>query len=103
MFLGVTRPNIDRATKIWELFALALGLRFDMDKSVLISCIESDLVELGWTWKLVRRGDICQHLGYPIGVDVSHVKLVEWVSNRLENKFMYWKSQFMPFHIMLKV
>ena len=46
---------------------------------------------------------ICRHLGYPIGVDVSHVKLIEWVSKRLEDKFMYWRSQFWPFHVRLKV
>ena len=46
---------------------------------------------------------ICRHLGYPIGVEVSHVKLIEWVFKRLKDKFMYWKSQFRPFHVRLKV
>ena len=46
---------------------------------------------------------ICCHLGYPFGVEVSHVKLIEWVSKRLEDKFMYWRSQFWPFHVRLKV
>ena len=31
-------------------------------------------------------------------VEVSHVKLIEWVSKKLEDKFMYWIFQFWPFH-----
>ena len=46
---------------------------------------------------------ICRHLGYPIGVEVSHVKLIEWVSKRLEYNFMYWRSQFWPCHVRLKL
>ncbi len=103
MFLGATPSNIATATKMWELFALASGLKVNMHKSVLISCTERDILNLGWPGKMVTRGEICRHLGYPIGVDVSHVKLLEWVSNRLQNKFMYWKSQFWPFHVRLKV
>ena len=46
-------------------------------------------MELGWTGKVVNRGKICHHLGYPIGLDVSHVKLINWVSKQIEDKFKY--------------
>ena len=56
---------------------------------VLISCIEQDVLGLRWSRRIIHRGMICRRLGYPIGVEVSHVKLIEWVSKRLEDKFMY--------------
>ena len=74
-----------------------------MPKSILISCKEQDVLGLGWPGRIIHRGMICRHFEYPIGVDVSHVKLIEWVSKRLEDKFMYWRSQFWPFHVRLKV
>ena len=63
-----------------------------MHKSVLISYTEQDAFGLGWSRRIVHRGMIYRHRGYPIGVEVSHVKLIEWVSKRLEDKFMYWMS-----------
>ena len=39
----------------------------------------------------------------PFREEVSHVKHIEWVSKRLEDTFMYWRSQFWPFHVRLKV
>ena len=85
------------------MFSLASGLKINMHKSVLISCIEQNILELGWSGKIVNRGEIFRHLGYPIGVEVSHVKLADWVSRKIENKFIYWKSQSWPFHIRFKV
>ena len=103
MFLAPIRENICKTIDVWELFSNASGLRINMHKFVLISCTEQDVLGLGWSGRIVHRGMICRHLGYPIGVDVSHVKLIEWVSKRLEDKFMYWRSQFWPFHVRLKV
>ena len=103
MFLGATCNNVTKATKVWELFSLASGLKINMHKSVLISCTEQNIMELGWSGKIVNRGEIFRHLGYPIGVEVSHVKLVDWVSRKIENKFIYWRSQSWPFHIRVKV
>ena len=82
MFLAPIRGNISKTRDVWELFSNASGLKINMDKFVLISCTEQDVLGLGWSG--VHRGMICRHLGYPIGVDVSHVKLIEWVSKRLE-------------------
>ena len=55
------------------------------------------------TMLVVNRGEICFHLGYPIGVDASNVKLVDWASRQFEDKFKYYKSQMWPFHVRLKV
>ena len=61
------------------------------------------MLGLGWLGRIAHRGMICRHLGYPIGVEVSHVKVFEWVSKRLEDNFMYWRSQIWLFHVRLKV
>ena len=74
-----------------------------MHKYVLISCIEQDGIGLGWSKRIVCHGIICYHLQYPIGVEVSYVKLIEWVSKSLEDKFLYWWFQIWPFHVQLKV
>ena len=99
MFLAPIRENICKTIDVWELFSNASRLRINMHKFVFISCTEQDVLGLGWSGRIVHRGMICRHLGYPIGVDVSHVKLIEWVSKRLEDKFMYWRSQIWPFHV----
>ena len=58
MFLGATCNNVTKATKVWELFSLASGLKINMHKSVLISCTEQNIMELGWSGKIVNRGEI---------------------------------------------
>ena len=99
MFLPPNRENISKTRDVWELFSNASGLRINMHKSVLISCTEQDMLGLGWSGRIVHGGMICRHLRYPIGVEVSHMKLIEWVSERLEDKLIYtlrsyWRSQF---------
>ena len=108
MFLAPIWGNISKTRDVWGLFSNASRLRINMHKSVLISCTEQDVLGLGCfrvgvVRKDIHYGMICHHHGYSIGVEVSHVKLIEWVSKRLEDKFMYWRSQFCPFHVRLKV
>ncbi|MCO5549418.1 hypothetical protein L7F22_024322 [Adiantum nelumboides] len=103
MFLKASKVNIDRAMAAWSLFAKAFGLHINPHKSALLSCTESNLLAFGWQGCVVPRGTIVQHLGYPIGVDVSNKQLLEWISGHIGDKFMYWKSQAWPFHIRLKV
>ena len=54
-------------------------LIINMHKYVLILCTEQDVLGLGWSGRIIHRGMICRHLGYPIGVEVSHVKLINEV------------------------
>ena len=58
MFLGATCNNATKATKVWELFCLASRLKINVHKSVLISCTEQNILELGWLGKIVNRGEI---------------------------------------------
>ena len=52
---------------------------------------------------MVKKGSIFGHLGYPLGMNVTNGQLIEWMSSKLRDKFMYWKSQSWPFHVRLKV
>ena len=36
-------------------------------------------------------------------MNVTNGQLIEWMSSKLRDKFMYWKSQSWPFHGHLKV
>ncbi|MCO5601460.1 hypothetical protein L7F22_055583 [Adiantum nelumboides] len=104
MFLKASKVNIDRAMAAWILFIKAPGLHINPHKSALLSCTESNLLAFGWQGRrVVPRGTIVRHLGYPIGVDVSNKQLLECISGHIGDKFMYWKSQAWPFHIRLKV
>ena len=88
---------------VWNQFALASGLHINWRKSSLISCTERDLECLGWQGSVVKKGSIFRHLGYPLGMNVTNGQLIEWMSSKLRDKFMYWKSQSWPFHVRLKV
>ncbi|MCO5597147.1 hypothetical protein L7F22_051222 [Adiantum nelumboides] len=103
MFLNANNANIGRAMEAWSLFALASGLHINTQKSALLSCTEIYLKGLGWQGLVVPRGTIVRHLGYPIGVDVTNKQLLDWISGRIGDKFVYWKSQAWPFHVRLKV
>ena len=103
MFLGATHDNIAKAMEVWKLVALATGLKINMQKSVLISCIERNLEELEWVGPVLEKGMICRHLGYPIGNEITSEKLVGWIDQRIQEKFVYWKSRMWPFHVKLKV
>ena len=37
-----------------------------------------------------------------VGVYAVNVKQIDWISCKLKDKFMYWKSQLWPFHVQLK-
>ena len=58
---------------------------------------------LGWRGLVITRGSIYQHLGYPLGIEVTNVQLIDWIGSKLRNKFMYWKSQLWPLHVRPKV
>ena len=88
MFLAPRRENISKTR-----------LRINMHIYVLIPCTKQDVLGLGWSRRIVHHSMICRHLGYLIGVVISHVKLIEWVSKRLTDKFMYWRSQIWSFHV----
>ena len=51
----------------------------------------------------MKKGSIFRHLGYPLGMNVTNGQLIEWMSSKLRDKFMYWKSQSWQFHVRLKV
>ena len=70
---------------------------------VLISCTERDLGCLEWQGSVVKKCSIFRHLGYPLGKNVTNAQLIEWMSSKLRDKFMYWKSQSWLFHVRLKV
>ena len=57
-----------------------LKFKDNINKLVLISCKERNMLELRWTGKVVNHEEIFCHLGSPIGVDVSRVKVVDWAS-----------------------
>ena len=58
---------------------------------------------LGWQGSVVKKGSIFRHLGYPLGMNVTNGQLIEWVSSKLRDNFMYWKSQSWSFYVRLKV
>ena len=45
---------------------------------------------------MITRGPIYRHLGYPLGVDVANVQLIDRFGSKLKNEFKYWKSQLWP-------
>ena len=50
---------------------------------MLIRCTESELVDLGWGGQILDQGNVCRHLGYPIGVDSSSSQRLNWISRTL--------------------
>ena len=103
MFLQAPRENLEKGILVWNQFALAFRLHINWRKSILISCAERDLECLGWQGSVVKKGSIFRHLGYPVGMNITNGQLIEWMSSKLGDKFMYWKSQSWPFHVCLKV
>ena len=61
------------------------------------------MVDLGWGGQILDQGNVCRHLGYLIGVDISSSQSLNWISGTILDKFMYWKSQAWPFSTRLKV
>ena len=51
----------------------------------------------------MKKGSIFRHLGYPVGMNVTNAQFIEWMSSKLRDILMYWKSQSWPFHVRLKV
>ena len=67
-----------------------------------IRCIESDLVDLGLCWQILDQENMCQHLRYPIGVDISPSQSLNWISRTILDKFMYWKYEAWSFGLLIK-
>ena len=88
-FLNRVPNNIDKAMEAWNVFALASELHIKMRKLMLIKCTQSDLVDLGWCGQILDEGNVCRHLGYPIGVDISPSQGLNWISGTILDKFMY--------------
>ena len=103
MFLQASRENLEKGMLVWNQFALAFGLHINWRKSNLISCTERDLEFLRWQGSVVKKDSIFRHLGYPLGMNVTNGQLIEWMSSKLRDKFMYWKSQSWSFHVRLKI
>ena len=59
LFFGAVRENFMKVVQMSESFATASGLKINMYKSVLASCTERSLDDLGWTRVVVQRGMIC--------------------------------------------
>ena len=57
------------------------------------------MLAVGWSGRIVHRVMVYHHFVYPTEVVIAHVKLIEWVSKNLEDKFICFKSQFLPFHV----
>ena len=51
----------------------------------------------------MKKGSIFRHLWYPLGKNVTNGHLIEWMSCKLMDKFIYWKPQSWPSHLRLKV
>ena len=90
MFLQASRENLEKGMLVWNRFALASGLHINWKKSSLISCTKRDLQCLGCQGSVVKKGSILQHLGYPLGMNVTNGQLIEWMPSKLRDKFMYW-------------
>ena len=103
IFLGTTRENTWKAMKVWECL-LGLLIR----RSI---CTYQLPYNIWWRICMSLVGgsasfswySICRHLGFLIGMNVSNVSLIYWISWRIEYKFMYWKSQAWPLHVGVKV
>ena len=93
MFFGAKSNNIAKAMQVWDKFAIASGLKIN----------KRNLDALQWPGAIVLRDVIFCHLGYPIEVHVTPMKLLDWTCSRIVDKFSYWKSQFWPFHVRMKV
>ena len=50
--------------------------------------MQSNLVDLWWSGQIVDKRKICCHLGYPIGIDVSPSKSLNWISGTIFYKFI---------------
>ena len=79
--------------------------RINMRKSMLMRCIKSDLVDIGWCGQLLEQGNVCQYLGlgYPIRIDISLSQSLNCISSTTLDKFMNWTSQAWLFCTRLKV
>ena len=45
----------------------------------------------------------CVNLTYPLGENVKYVEQIEWMTSKLRDKCMYWKSQLDHFMLNLKL
>ena len=101
--LWASCENVENWMLVWNQCALAFTLHINWRKFSLISCTKRDLQCLGWHGFVVRKGSIFQYLRYLLVMNATNGQLIEWMSSKLRDKFMYWKSQSWAFHICLKV
>ena len=81
-----------------------IGIKIiNMWKSMLIRCTESDLVDVGWCGQILDEGNMYRHLDFPIDVDISPSQSLNWISDTILDKYMYWMSQAWSFGTHLKV
>lgn len=75
----------------------------NIDKSTLIDLSAARFDSLIWQGKRLTTGHGFRRLGYPIGVNVSHKMLINWVIERVKGKILYWKSDEWPMHVRLRI
>ena len=89
MFLAPNHENIIKTRDVWDLLLKASRLRISVHKYVIISCSKQYVLGLGWLGEIIYRHMICCHFGYSIRMEVSRVKLIDWVSKKLEDIYVY--------------
>ena len=84
-FLAYSRENINTTKDVTEIITNSLRLRINMHKIYPHFMYKIRFVRV-WVIRndIVHPGMVCRHLGYPIVVEISHVKLIEWVSKKVE-------------------
>ena len=106
MFLQASRARILRRGCLYETKFHWLQVYILIGGTlVLYHVFERYLECLQWPRSVdqVRTCFIFRQLGYPLGMNVTNVQLIEWMYSKLRDKFVYWKSQSWSFHILLKV
>ena len=85
LLLKVKACFLRNALQVIQVFALALGLQCNIEKSQMILLIEgSSFDPSNWNGKVINKGQVFWHLGASLGVDVSDKQRFEWIWERVQ-------------------
>ena len=94
LFLKAEQENIRKALEIVQLFAIALGSQCNIEKSRLISLMESDRFDYArWIGEVISRGMIFRHLKALLGCYITPKQAFNWVQERIQKKMNKWRYE----------
>ncbi|KAH7429581.1 hypothetical protein KP509_09G057200 [Ceratopteris richardii] len=103
IFAKAQDKNIHNILASLATFSEASVLKINMGKSALIDISVHHFDSLLGHGLNIRRGWIFQHLGYPLGTNVSFKDKMNWVFEKNKYKMELWNASHWPLHARIRI